>query len=171
MIDRPIDPSDPRLGRKLTLASTLLCVPNQQTTTTNGSSSSSVGGHKHLAPVPPHGGGVSASPSSSSLSSKLHAHAHPDADEADPEARVYHGHRPSFRVIGVQISHLSRTGQFVFCTFGVFFFLLIYGFLQVRGKARRGGAWIIGTLYLRRPEPATTHPSSPLLLPRSSPPT
>ncbi len=114
-------------------------MPNQQTTTTN-SSSSSVGGPKYLAPVPPHGGGVSASPSSSSLSSKLHAHAHPDADEADPEARVYHGHRPSFRVIGVQISHLSRTGQFVFCTFGVFFFLLIYGFLQVRGAEGLGSS-------------------------------
>lgn len=81
------------------------------------------GGSKHFVHAPlgaPHGGGVSASPSSSSLS------------KFDANLGAYHGHKPSFRVIGVQISHLSRTGQFVFCTFGVFFFLLIYGFLQVR---------------------------------------
>jgi len=49
--------------------------------------------------------------------------------EAGSEA--HHGHeRPSFRVIGVQISHMTRTGQFLFCTLGVFSFLLVYGFLQ-----------------------------------------
>lgn len=46
-------------------------------------------------------------------------------------SQAHHGHdRPSFRVIGVQISHLTRTGQFLFCTLGVFSFLLVYGFLQ-----------------------------------------
>jgi hypothetical protein len=43
-----------------------------------------------------------------------------------------HDHPQSFRVIGVQISHLSRRGQFAFLAGGVFFFLLIYGYLQVR---------------------------------------
>lgn len=33
-------------------------------------------------------------------------------------------------VLGVDISHLSRTGQFVICASGVFFFSLLYGYLQ-----------------------------------------
>lgn len=77
-------------------------------------------GNKYPAPLdPPHGGGLSSSASSSKLARE------------EEGAELNHGHLPSFRVIGVQISHLSRTGQFVFCTLGVFFFLLIYGFLQV----------------------------------------
>lgn len=33
-------------------------------------------------------------------------------------------------VLGVDISHLSRTGQFIVCATGVFCFTLLYGFLQ-----------------------------------------
>lgn len=33
-------------------------------------------------------------------------------------------------VLGVDISHLSRTGQFLLCASGVFFFSLLYGYLQ-----------------------------------------
>lgn len=33
-------------------------------------------------------------------------------------------------VLGVDISHLSRTGQFIICASGVFFFSLLYGYLQ-----------------------------------------
>ena len=33
-------------------------------------------------------------------------------------------------VLGVDISHLSRNGQFIICASGVFFFSLLYGYLQ-----------------------------------------
>ena len=39
-------------------------------------------------------------------------------------------HREQILVLGIDISHLSRKKQFIYCAGGVFFFSLLYGFLQ-----------------------------------------
>mmetsp|Transcript_5133 Transcript_5133/g.14931 ORF Transcript_5133/g.14931 Transcript_5133/m.14931 type:complete len:492 (+) Transcript_5133:255-1730(+) len=49
-------------------------------------------------------------------------------------------------VLGVEISHLSRNGQFIICASGVFFFSLLYGYLQellsVQVFSRRLGLYL-----------------------------
>lgn len=48
------------------------------------------------------------------------------------ERSVRSGVERSFRVLGLEIGHLSETQQFLVCAGGVFTFLLLYGYLQVR---------------------------------------
>lgn len=96
-----------------------------------GGSSSKV--RKHMEMGNPHGAGIALGgmADDAALSAATAAGGKESWRDREAGSDVHHGHeRPSFRVIGVQISHMSRTGQFLFCTFGVFSFLLVYGFLQ-----------------------------------------
>lgn len=45
----------------------------------------------------------------------------------------------SFRVLGLEIGHLPESQQFLFCAGGVFTFLLVYGYMQVRARSLRPG--------------------------------
>ncbi|KAM3576237.1 hypothetical protein VYU27_001945 [Nannochloropsis oceanica] len=88
---------------------------------------------KHIELGNPHGAGIALGgmADDAALSAATAAGGKESWRDREAGSDVHHGHeRPSFRVIGVQISHMSRTGQFLFCTFGVFSFLLVYGFLQ-----------------------------------------
>lgn len=79
---------------------------------------------KHLiSPSPPHGGG-----NQSSLQSSHRGSFSSDPANAPPA---------SLKVMFIQIAHLSRTGQLLVMTSGIFAFLLIYGFLQVRKALHR----------------------------------
>ncbi len=123
VLDESVGPNYELLRRSESLPT----APKRLSVSSNG------GGTKTLAP---HGGGialggvgVAGAAATASASSSLAA-ASSASWRDDSTAHHGHGGRPSFRVIGVQISHLSRTGQFLFCTLGVFSFLLVYGFLQ-----------------------------------------
>lgn len=43
----------------------------------------------------------------------------------------------SFKVLGVEIGHLPASQQFLVCAGGVFSFLIVYGYMQVRREAKR----------------------------------
>ncbi|MGK3742196.1 MAG: hypothetical protein ACI90V_009050 [Bacillariaceae sp.] len=55
-------------------------------------------------------------------------------------------------VLGMDISHVSRTGQFLICASGVFFFSLLYGFLQellsVRLCSRQLGLYLASVQFV-----------------------
>ena len=52
------------------------------------------------------------------------------AGEGDKKGASDTNHREQILVLGVDIAHLPRKKQFIYCAGGVFFFSLLYGFLQ-----------------------------------------